>query len=187
MKMQRRYFILTLVLLFVIVFARAESYTVNNTRSSVVFRIKCLMIGNVSGKFKKFTGNFEMDGKKLKSFNARCRTSSISTGNSKRDKDLKSEHFFHVLKFPEMKLKMVERKQGKVLIKLTIKGITKNVFFDYKVSKKILILKKDHRSAFSLTGIIDIEDFNLDLHGAVGGRSLVLGHTVRIVADVEGF
>ncbi len=86
---------IVLICLLVITWVSAENFRADSAQSSVKFKIKCLMIGNVTGNFNHFSGQFELVEGKLKSFSAKCHTDSINTGNSKRDKDLKSANFFH--------------------------------------------------------------------------------------------
>ncbi len=175
-----------LIFLLLISWTTGESFQADDAQSSVKFKIKCLMVGNVTGTFNHFSGHFDLVNGKLKSFNAKLYTNSINTGNSKRDKDLKSANFFNTKYYPEMRLKMIGVKKDTVLIKLTIKGITKQIVFDYKPSKKIIKFKKNHRTGFSLSGQLYLKDFNLNLRSAVGAGSIVLGKTVKIIAEIEG-
>ena len=185
--MKTTYIRMLLMLLFTMSFVYANEYEVDKSNSSVSFKIKCMVVGNVRGNFKEFSGHFEMQGNKLKLFDAICYTNSIATKNAKRNEDLKSKHFFHVSKYPEMKLKMLKREAKKILMSVTIKGITKEIYFNYKPSIKFVKLQKKHRAAFALSGKIKIKDFNLDLHSTVGKKSIVLGKTVHILANIEGY
>ena len=176
-----------LIIVFMVSFTNAKNYKVDKLNSSISFKIKCMIIGSVHGEFKRFSGHFKMQENKLKAFNVTCYTNSIHTRNSKRDRDLKSTYFFHVKKYPIMKLKMLKRKDNKILIRITIKGITKDIYFDYRPNIKFVNLRKKHRVAFILTGKIKLKDFNLDLRSTIGKKSIVLGKIVSILANIEGY
>ena len=54
---------------------------------------------------------------------------------------------------------MVELKKDKILINLTIKGITKLVAFDYRADMKMKKLRGNHRIGFRLKGKINLKRF----------------------------
>lgn len=178
--------------MFIIIFfltvtlVMGNSFKVDRAHSSVKFKVKCLVFGNVTGKFSQFEGYFDLKGRKIKSFNAKCKTNSINTGNRKRDKNLKSAYFFNAKSFQNMTLKMIELKKNQMLINLTIKGITKLVVFKYKPGKYSKSQENNHRTNFQIEGKIYLKDFDLDIKKAVGSGSVVLGKTVKIIANIEG-
>jgi polyisoprenoid-binding protein YceI len=176
-------------ILFIFIFAvsaMAESYKVDMTHSSIKFKIRCMMIGNVTGKFEQFSGYFNQENGKISLFVAECHTSSINTGNSKRDRDLKSVNFFNSISFPKMTMKMISAKKNTVLINLTIKGITKKVSFHYLPKKRKSVTDSNKRTSFILSGQVYLKDFKLNLDKTVGKKSIVLGKKVKIIADIEG-
>ncbi len=173
-------FLLTATLLM------GNSFKVDRAHSSVEFKVNYLVVGSVTGKFSNFDGYLDLDGRKIKAFNAKCKTNSINTGNRKRDKNLKSVYFFNAKSFPNMTLKMVELRKNKMLIKLTIKGITKVVIFKYKSRKYSKTQENNHRINFQIEGKIYLKDFDLDIKKAVGSSSVVLGKTVKIIANIKG-
>ena len=178
--------IIALISFFAATSIMGESFQVETAHSSVKFKIKCMVLGHVAGEFDHFYGRFNIKRGILMSFNAKCYSNSINTGNPKRDKDLKSANFFNVTHYPKLTLQMVELKKDIMLINLTIKGITKLVAFDYRADTKMKNLQGSHRVGFSLKGRINLKDFDLNLHSTLGSRSLVLGKTVKIVAEIEG-
>ena len=85
-----------------------------------------------------------------------------------------------------MTMKMIGAKKNTVLIELTIKGITKKVPFLYLPDKRKTGPNSSEHTGFVLTGQVYLKDFKLNLHKAVGAKSVALGKKVKIVADIEG-
>ncbi len=178
--------ILALIFFLAATQVTGSSFKIDKAHSSVKFKVKCLIIGNVTGKFSRFYGYYELDGNKIKSFNAKCKTNSISTGNSKRDRNLKSAYFFNSGSFPNMTLSMIKLKKNRMFVKLTIKGITKTVAFKYIPGNYSKAEENNHRTNFRIQGNIYLKDFDLDIKKAAGPASVALGKTVKIVANIEG-
>lgn len=176
----------TMIFFMTATLVMGNSFKVDRAHSSVKFKVKCLVVGSVTGKFSHFDGYFELEDKKIKSFNAKCKTNSINTGNRKRDKNLKSAYFFNAKSFPNMTLQMIKLKKNRMIIKLTIKGITKLVAFSYKPVKSSKAQENNNRANFQIEGKIYLKDFDLNIKKAVGPASVVLGKTVKIVANIEG-
>ena len=81
----------------------AGTYNVDASHSNIGFKVKHLMISNVTGKFDQFNGSFEYDEKTntLKTLTGNVEVSSINTENEKRDAHLKSADFFDASTSPE--------------------------------------------------------------------------------------
>ncbi|OUR70526.1 hypothetical protein A9Q76_07220, partial [Arcobacter sp. 31_11_sub10_T18] len=82
----------------------AGTYNVDTAHSNVGFKVKHLMISNVSGKFDQFKGSFVYDEKTklVKSLTGTINVASVNTDNAKRDGHLKSADFFDAAKFPNI-------------------------------------------------------------------------------------
>src|SRR4051794_9983106 len=84
--------------------------------STARFKIKHLMISNVSGEISGFKGTFTSDGKDVTKTTADVAldATTINTNNAKRDEHLKSGDFFDTAKFPTItfKSKKVTKSKG---------------------------------------------------------------------------
>src|SRR5687768_9641476 len=82
----------------------ATKWTFDQTHSELGFKIKHLMITNVSGSFKNFDVKVEMDGDDLTNavVEARADMNSIFTNNEQRDAHLRNSDFFEVEIYPEL-------------------------------------------------------------------------------------
>jgi len=182
----RIYRILIITFFLTTTLIMGKSFKIDRVHSSVKFKVKCLVFGSITGEFSQYDGHFNLKNRKIKSFNAKCKTNSINTGNSKRDKNLKSIYFFNAKSFPNMTLKMVKFKKNQMLIKLTIKGITKLVLFKYIPGRYSKVQEKNNRAGFRIEGKIYLKDFDLNIKKIVGSGNIVLGKTVTIIANIEG-
>jgi polyisoprenoid-binding protein YceI len=114
---------------------------------------------------------------------------SIDTGNKERDEHLRTSDFFDVRKYPTIRFTSTEIKAtgSKLTITgdLTIKGVTKRVTLDGKLSG---ITKKDmsgrSRIAFLATTKINRQDFGLSWNRLVEGTTM-LGDEVDVEIAIE--
>ena len=121
----------------------------------------------VNGNFQEFTGKVQFDGKKFITLEGRAIIASLQTGDEKRDKDLKSVKFFDIEKFPYVDFKMIKYEEETIQALVTIRGITKTIFF------RTHLMHENNTLRLELKGNLDRTDFNL-------GKSLFIGDDVRI-------
>ena len=109
-------------------------YKIDPMHSEVTFKVKHLMITNVTGSFQQFDAAMEASAEDFSdakiSFEADI--NSISTGNEQRDTHLKSDDFFSAEQFPKLSFTSTSftHKGGSDYVlngDLTIKGNTKPV------------------------------------------------------------
>jgi polyisoprenoid-binding protein YceI len=150
-------------------FAYAKNYKINTKNSKVGFSVTKFKInGDVPGSFKKFSGQFDFDAKKteLKNIKVEIETASVDTGKPKRDKHLRDDpEFFLVKKYPKIifetaKDRVFKLKEGIVTFvkgKLTIKDKTReetlNVIYNGigKKGPKFSILSQIDRRNYNVT------------------------------------
>ncbi|OHX65719.1 YceI family protein [Flammeovirga pacifica] len=108
------------------------SQNVNSSKSKVEFEISNFRVNTVEGFFNEMTGNviFDEDDLSSSKFDVCISTSTVNTGNEKRDDHLKNEDFFDVEKYPKICFISNEIiKDGDKFIakgKLMAHGVTKN-------------------------------------------------------------
>ena len=165
---------------------QAQTFKVDGAHSAVGFKIKHLMISNVPGVFKSFTGSWTYDAEKktITAFEMSVDVTTVDTNIEKRDKHLQDAEFFDTKNHPKMTFVMSSYKDGKMTGKMTIKGITKDVTLDATVSKVVANPwnKEKKKQGLEIKGIIKRLDFKVGEKS--DGKSL--GEDVSIELNLEG-
>src|SRR6478672_4956502 len=141
------------------------------THSELGFKIKHLMITNVSGGFKNFNVKAVTDGTDFTTAKiiATADMSSISTNNEQRDAHLLTSDFFEVEKHPELKFvsTKIERIDNDSFIlygNLTLKGITKPVQLNVEYSGVTKDPWGGERAGFIITGKIRRSEWGVNFN-----------------------
>ncbi len=110
----------------------AETYKIDPTHSSIVFRIKHLDITYVYGRFNDPSGTLVWNEKEDTghAVDMTVKAENVDTNNEKRDKHLRSEDFFHIIKYPYITFKsssFTPLSDGLYEVKgdLTLHGVTR--------------------------------------------------------------
>jgi polyisoprenoid-binding protein YceI len=167
-------------------------WNLDTAHSEVTFKVKHMMITNVSGSLENFSVNVESEGddftKSKISFTADIK--SINTGNPERDNHLKSADFFNAEENPQIKFESqrLEKKGGNEFIlsgNLTIAETTKPVKFDVEYGG----IGKDpwgnEKAGFSVTGKITRSDFGLNWNAALETGGVLVGDEVKVFAEIQ--
>ena len=148
-------------------------WALDPTHSEVQFKVKHLMIANVSGDFKKFDASVETTDEDFSTakINFSADINSINTNNEQRDGHLKTGDFFEAEKFPQIKfestkLEKVDAENYKLHGNFTMKGVTKAEVLDVEFGG---IVPKDPwghtRAGFTISGKVNRQDYGV---GSVG-------------------
>ena len=167
-------------------------WVIDPTHSEIGFKIKHLMITNISGKFESFEAEVQTEAEDFTTaqVEVRIKTSSISTGNLQRDEHLRNSDFFEVDTHPDIlftstAVEKIDNDNFVVHGQLTMKGVTKPVKLNVEYSG----ITKDpwggQRAGFVVTGKINRGDFGLNFNAALETGGLVLGEEVKIHSEIE--
>src|SRR5262252_3555718 len=114
--------------------AGTTAYQVDPRHSSANFAVTHLMISTVRGEFHGVNGTIVVDDSNIgnSSVNVTIDATTVDTREPDRDKHLKSDAFFDVMKYPTMTFKSTKIEKNadgtlKVTGDLTIRGNTKSV------------------------------------------------------------
>ena len=166
-------------------------YKVDPAHSNLSFKIKHLMISSVVGGFKKFdlTMESESDDFVDAKIKFECEVDSICTSIKDRDSHLKSADFFDAETWPTIKFESnhVEKKEDHYLMvgDLTIKGITKEIQVKCTYNGSDIDSCGQNKHGFEIEGLINRTDFGIAFNAVGGKGSNVIGHEVKIMANIQ--
>ena len=171
----------------------AKKWAIDPTHSEVRFKIKHLMISNVTGSFNAFEGSVETEGDDFThakiSFSADVH--SIDTGNEQRDGHLKAGDFFETEQYPKISFVSTKEEAGDdegsfhLYGDLTIKGITKNIKLAVEAGGIANDAYGNTKAGFTVTGKINRKDFGLTWSALTETGGLMLGDDVKIDVEVQ--
>lgn len=158
-------------------------YVVDPSHTNVGFTVKHMMVSKVSGKFNKFSGEFEYDEKanKLKSVSGEIEVNSIDTANSDRDTHLKSDEILDAAKFGKITFKSTKVTNDAVYGDITIKGVTKNIKLALENGGTA-----EGRAGFSMMGKIKRSEFGVTWNRVIEAGGVAVSDEVTLNVDVEG-
>jgi polyisoprenoid-binding protein YceI len=167
----------------------AGTYNVDAAHSSVGFKVKHMMISNVTGTFDKFSGSYEYDEKTntLKSLNGVVEVTSVNTANAKRDGHLKSSDFFAADKYPQITFKVDKVEGDKAYGKFTLRGVTKDIVLDVETGGSVI---KDPwgqtKTGVTLTGKINRMDYGVKYNSVIEAGGVTVGEIVKLNIELAG-
>jgi polyisoprenoid-binding protein YceI len=173
--------------------AAANTWQIDPNHSAAQFAVRHLAISTVRGAFTKVNGTVQFDDKDISksSVEVTIDAGSVDTRVPDRDKDLRSDHFFDVEKYPTLTFKSTKVEQvapGKLKVTgdLTIHGVTKQVVLD--VDGPTAPVKDpwgNQRVAVNATTKINRQDFGVKWNATMDGGGVVVGDDVSITIDAE--
>ena len=166
--------------------ASAALYEVDQAHSNVGFKVKHMMISNVSGSFGDFTGSFDAENGTFNALKGTIKTASIDTDNQDRDKHLRSADFFDADNHPTITFELTKQEGTKIYGELSIRGVTKPVALELESGGEIKDPWGNMRTAFTLEGEINRKDFGLTWNKALETGGVVVGEKVKLIIDIQG-
>jgi polyisoprenoid-binding protein YceI len=167
-------------------------WSLDPTHSTLGFKVKHLMITNVSGSFKNFNGEVETRGTDFSTafIKLKADVGSIDTNNPQRDGHLRSSDFFEAEKFPEMifestKIEKVDEENYHVFGNLTMKGVTKPIRLNVEYSGVTKDPWGGERAGFVITGKINRTDWGISFNTVLETGNLMLAEEVKINSEIQ--
>ena len=167
-------------------------WALDPTHSELGFKIKHLMISNVSGGFSKFDVQTETSSEDFADAQvvATVDVASINTNNSQRDEHLRNADFFEApthanMVFKSTKVEKLDSDSFNLYGDLTIKDITKPV----KLGVEFNGIAKDPwgnvKAGFTVNGKINRKDFGITYNAVMETGGVMLGEEVKINGDIQ--
>ena len=167
-------------------------WVLDPTHSEIGFKIKHLMITNVSGKFNSVEATIENEDDTFETSNIHftAEANSINTNNEDRDSHLKGADFFDVVEYPSLSFVATGIRQlveggYKITGNLTIKGHTKSIILDAEYSSPVLDPWMNLKTGLSITGKINRKDFGIGWNTNLETGGMLVGEEVTLVAEMQ--
>jgi polyisoprenoid-binding protein YceI len=167
-------------------------WSLDPAHSEIGFKVKHMMITNVSGSFGKFDVQAETEGddftKSSIVFTADLTT--LSTNSTDRDNHLKSADFFDAANHPTLKFTStkLEKKDDENYIlhgNLTIRDVTKPIKLDVEFGG----IGKDpwgnQKAGFTLSGKLNRADFGLTWNAALETGGVLVSEEVKLFGEIQ--
>lgn len=168
------------------------TYKIDTSHSEVAFKVKHMMITNVTGNFSKFDGEMMSDKDDFSDakINFEADVNSISTNNEQRDAHLKGDDFFAADKYPVIDFKSTEfKKTGDEDYKLsgdiTVRGVTKPITLDVEYGGTVVDPYGQTKAGFSVKGKLSRKDFGLNWSAVTEAGGVVVSDDVKLQMEVQ--
>lgn len=172
---------------------RTRKWILDPVHSELQFKVKHMMVTNVTGEFTRFNIDVTSESEDLQnaeiSFSADA--DSIATGNQQRDEHLKSGDFFDSNAFPQLTFKSTTFKKlndegdYELIGDLTIRDVTRPVKFQVNYGGTAKDPWGNTKAGFSLTGKINRKDWGLNYNAVLETGGVLVSDEVRILAELQ--
>lgn len=168
------------------------NWALDTSHSEIQFKVRHMMISNVTGSFAKFDASAETDGDNIDSAKVTFTADidSISTNNEQRDGHLKSPDFFDAASHPQLTftstgLEKVEGENYKLHGNMTMRGTTLPLTFNAEFGGTMVDPWGNTRIGFTLDGKVNRKDYGLNWSAVTEAGGIVVSDEVKLHANVE--
>ena len=184
--------ILVFVLMIAATVTAQNKWKIDKSHSNINFSVSHLVVSEVTGKFKEFSGTVESmkdDFSDMK-LDIAIRANSVDTDEPKRDGHLKSPEFFNaavdsIVTFKSTKVEKNGEGKFKVIGDLTMRGITKQVVLDAYLKGKTKNPWGQTVAIFKSNTTINRTEWGLKWNKGLEAGGLLVGENVDLTFNVE--
>jgi polyisoprenoid-binding protein YceI len=144
-----------------------SSWQIDPSQTHVLFWVDAIGLPRTTGEFKSFEGRIDLDFDRPSRSRAdfRVAAKSVDVNSPTLDDYLRSEVFFDVARFPDMRFvsTSVEKRDehhAQVTGDLTMLGVTRPISLDVEVARELAGI--DQRVGFKATGVVNRLDFGMN-------------------------
>ena len=167
-------------------------WNVDPTHTTVKFSVTHLMVSEVEGNFKTYSGKVESPSTDFNNGTVEFAidVNSINTESADRDKHLMGDEFFNAAKYPKIifkstSFKKVAGNKYELIGDLTIRNITKKVTFDVKNNGLMKDPWGKMKAGFKATSKINRKDYDLKWSMVTEAGGMVVSDEVDITVNIE--
>lgn len=168
------------------------TWKLDPAHTEIKFKVKHLVVANVTGQFNVFDGTVESDKSDFSdakiSFEADV--NSIDTKNEQRNNHLKSADFFDATNFPKLFFvsKTINKKsedEYEVVGDITIRGTKKEIKLAVTYNGTVSGLGGGEVAGFEITGKLNRFDFGLHWNALTEAGGVVVAAEVKLEISAE--
>lgn len=167
-------------------------WAIDPTHTSVEFVVKKLFFIAVKGSFTALEGEIVLDAADVRrsSTTVVLQSSSINTGNKRRDEQLRAAGFLGADRYPEIRFQSTQVEPGtdrdmlQITGMLTIKDKSKEIVLDVSEIDRSCSPGGEHVAYYSARTEVDRHDFQVDALRLLIGRKLQI--TINVQAIRQG-
>ena len=167
------------------------TFAIDPAHTDVLFSAKHMMVTTVRGTFTDVSGSIDIDESEPTASKADLivNASSVDTGFGPRDTHLRSNDFFAVETYPEIRVVStnIQPKSGNqfvVTADVTIKDVTKPVDFDVVFLGFYVGMDGSRRAGFNAKAKVNRKDWGLDWNVALEAGGWLVGDQIKLEVDV---
>ncbi|MBS1776622.1 MAG: YceI family protein [Bacteroidetes bacterium] len=169
-----------------------RTWKIDTAHSEVQFKVRHMMISNVTGNFSSFDSTVTTDNDDFKTAQARFEAdlSSISTNNEQRDNHLRTSDFFDAANHPKLefvskKMEQIDEENFLLTGDLTIRGTTKPITLKVEFGGTTLDPWGNTRVGFSIEGKLNRKEYGLNWSAMTEAGGMVVSDEVRLFVNAE--
>jgi polyisoprenoid-binding protein YceI len=168
------------------------NWKVDSMHSEVGFKVRHMMISNVSGSFVSFDANVHTTGEDFTAakFQFSAAIDSINTGVADRDGHLKSADFFDAeaypaLQFESTSVKKISDDELEIAGNMSIKGVSKPVVLKAEFAGIAVDPYGQTKAGMSVHGSIKRSEFGLTWSAVTEAGHVVVGDDIKLNAELQ--
>ncbi len=170
----------------------AITWKVDPAHSEIQFKVRHLMVTNVTGYFRKFDLNAETendDFKTSKKIEFTADLDSIETNNEQRDTHLKSDDFFNAEKFKQLKFVSNDYSasgdNATLNGDLAIRDITKPIKLNVEYGGTVMDPYGQTKAGFTVTGKVSRKEYGLRWNAVTEAGQVVVSDEIRLHCEIQ--
>jgi polyisoprenoid-binding protein YceI len=168
------------------------SYTIDPSHSRIGFVARHAMVTKVRGGFNDFAGTFTIDGANPSASTAELtiEATSIDTRNADRDAHLKSNDFFAMDTYPQLRfvsttIEQLSDSDYRVTGELTLRGVTHPVTIDLEYAGAAIDPWGNLRVGFEGSTVVNRKDWGVNWNTALEAGGVLVSEKVTLEFEIS--
>jgi polyisoprenoid-binding protein YceI len=164
-----------------------SKWSIDPVHSEIIFKVRHMMITNVTGTFDRFTAEMEADENDFAgaSISFEADVASVNTRNEQRDAHLRSNDFFEAEQFPKLSFKSSSFKNVggdsfELIGTINLRGKSKEMNLKVEKTGKVVDPWGQTRIGFEIEGSINRSEFGLLWNAATEDGGVALSEEVKL-------